>query len=36
MQDLYVMTRRGEAYEKRVMKGFKFVPLIGKKGWNGQ
>jgi protein-L-isoaspartate(D-aspartate) O-methyltransferase len=36
MQDLYVMTRRGETYEKRVMKGFKFVPLIGKKGWNGQ
>jgi protein-L-isoaspartate(D-aspartate) O-methyltransferase len=36
MQDLHILTRRGDAFEKRVMKGFKFVPLIGKKGWNGQ
>jgi protein-L-isoaspartate(D-aspartate) O-methyltransferase len=36
MQDLHVITRTGDLYEKKVVKGFKFVPLIGKKGWNGQ
>lgn len=36
MQDLHVITRNGDVYEKKVVKGFKFVPLIGKKGWNGQ
>jgi protein-L-isoaspartate(D-aspartate) O-methyltransferase len=36
MQDLVVVTRTGETYSRREMKGFKFVPLIGKKGWNGQ
>lgn len=35
-QDLYVVERTGEKYTKQEMKGFKFVPLIGKKGWNGQ
>lgn len=36
VQDLFVVTRNGETYSKRDIKGFKFVPLIGKKGWNGQ
>ena len=36
MQDLYVITRNGDLYDRKVVKGFKFVPLIGKKGWNGQ
>lgn len=36
MQDLHVITKSGDAFETRVIKGFKFVPLIGKKGWNGQ
>ncbi len=36
MQDLHVITRNGESFEKRIVQGFKFVPLIGKKGWNGQ
>lgn len=36
MQDLHVFTKTGETFESRVIKGFKFVPLIGKKGWNGQ
>ena len=36
MQDLFVLTKTNETFEKRVVKGFKFVPLIGKKGWNGQ
>jgi protein-L-isoaspartate(D-aspartate) O-methyltransferase len=36
MQDLHVFTKSGETFESRVVKGFKFVPLIGKKGWNGQ
>ena len=36
MQDLHVLTKLGDSFEKKVIKGFKFVPLIGKKGWNGQ
>ncbi|HTY37538.1 MAG TPA: protein-L-isoaspartate(D-aspartate) O-methyltransferase [Bacteroidota bacterium] len=36
MQDLHVFTKTGETFQNRVVKGFKFVPLIGKKGWNGQ
>ena len=36
MQDLHVFVKKGETFESRVVKGFKFVPLIGKKGWNGQ
>ena len=33
LQNLHVVCRRGERYETRVVSGFKFVPLIGKKGW---
>jgi protein-L-isoaspartate(D-aspartate) O-methyltransferase len=36
LQDLHVITKRGEFFEVRIAQGFKFVPLIGKKGWNGQ
>lgn len=36
IQDLHVIVRMGESFEKKVIRGFKFVPLIGKKGWNGQ
>jgi protein-L-isoaspartate(D-aspartate) O-methyltransferase len=36
MQDLHVISRNGDSYVKREIKGFKFVPLIGKKGWIGQ
>jgi len=36
MQDLHVFTKTGGTFETKVVKGFKFVPLIGKKGWNGQ
>ncbi|MBF8293998.1 MAG: Protein-L-isoaspartate O-methyltransferase [Bacteroidetes bacterium] len=36
MQDLHVITKIGDPFEKKVIEGFKFVPLIGKKGWNGQ
>jgi protein-L-isoaspartate(D-aspartate) O-methyltransferase len=36
MQDLHVFTKTGDTFETKVIKGFKFVPLIGKKGWNGQ
>lgn len=36
VQDLFVVTRDGDNFSKREIKGFKFVPLIGKKGWNGQ
>jgi len=36
MQDLHVFTKSGDTFEEKVIKGFKFVPLIGKKGWNGQ
>jgi len=32
-QTLTVITRRGEALERREVDGFKFVPLIGKMGW---
>jgi protein-L-isoaspartate(D-aspartate) O-methyltransferase len=35
-QDLHVITKKGSAFEVKVAEGFKFVPLIGKKGWNGQ
>ena len=33
IQSLVVITRRGEETERRVIEGFKFVPLIGKMGW---
>ena len=36
LQDLHVITKRGDAFELSIAQGFKFVPLIGKKGWNGQ
>jgi protein-L-isoaspartate(D-aspartate) O-methyltransferase len=36
LQDLHVITKIGETVETTEIKGFKFVPLIGKKGWNGQ
>jgi protein-L-isoaspartate(D-aspartate) O-methyltransferase len=34
MQSIVICTRRGEQFEKREERGFKFVPLIGKMGWN--
>jgi protein-L-isoaspartate(D-aspartate) O-methyltransferase len=34
IQSLWVITRRGSSYDRRVMDGFKFVPLIGKMGWS--
>lgn len=33
VQNLHVITRKQERFEARVITGFKFVPLIGKKGW---
>jgi protein-L-isoaspartate(D-aspartate) O-methyltransferase len=36
VQDLHVITKKGATFEVRIAEGFKFVPLIGKKGWNGQ
>jgi protein-L-isoaspartate(D-aspartate) O-methyltransferase len=33
VQDLHIITRRKDKFEKREIVGFKFVPLIGKKGW---
>ena len=33
-QSIQVITRLGDKYEATEMRGFKFVPLIGKKGWN--
>jgi protein-L-isoaspartate(D-aspartate) O-methyltransferase len=36
IQDLHVFTKTGDTFEKKVIRGFKFVPLIGKIGWNGQ
>jgi protein-L-isoaspartate(D-aspartate) O-methyltransferase len=35
-QDLHVIMKKGNVFEVKVAEGFKFVPLIGKKGWNGQ
>ncbi len=32
-QRITVVTRRGSSYETTEAHGFKFVPLIGKKGW---
>lgn len=34
VQSIRVVTRRGDKYESLDAQGFKFVPLIGKKGWN--
>ena len=33
VQTLYIITRTKEEYTSRQAAGFKFVPLIGKKGW---
>ena len=33
-QSIRILTRVGERYESLDVQGFKFVPLIGKKGWN--
>lgn len=33
IQSLIVCTRSGERFDRREIRGFKFVPLIGKKGW---
>jgi protein-L-isoaspartate(D-aspartate) O-methyltransferase len=33
-QSIRVVTRKGNTYESVDAYGFKFVPLIGKKGWN--
>jgi protein-L-isoaspartate(D-aspartate) O-methyltransferase len=32
-QAIQVITRKGAAFETQKVEGFKFVPLIGKKGW---
>jgi protein-L-isoaspartate(D-aspartate) O-methyltransferase len=32
-QTLVVITRRGESFDRHSLDGFKFVPLIGKMGW---
>jgi protein-L-isoaspartate(D-aspartate) O-methyltransferase len=36
VQDLRVITKSGEEFETKEVRGFKFVPLIGKKGWSGK
>ena len=33
VQDLHIITRRKDKFETKEIVGFKFVPLIGKKGW---
>jgi protein-L-isoaspartate(D-aspartate) O-methyltransferase len=33
VQSLVVCARRGEQFDRREVQGFKFVPLIGKMGW---
>jgi protein-L-isoaspartate(D-aspartate) O-methyltransferase len=33
-QTLVVMTRRGSQFDRREVEGFRFVPLIGKMGWD--
>ena len=33
IQDLAIITRVGDRYERKQINGFKFVPLIGKMGW---
>lgn len=34
IQSLIVCTRNGKTFDRREVYGFKFVPLIGKMGWN--
>ncbi len=33
LQNLHVIHRAGNHYQTRIAAGFKFVPLIGKRGW---
>jgi protein-L-isoaspartate(D-aspartate) O-methyltransferase len=33
LQDLCIIKRHGDTFESRGVAGFKFVPLIGTKGW---
>ena len=33
IQDLAIISRRGNEYDQKQINGFKFVPLIGKMGW---
>lgn len=33
-QTMHIITREGNSFETEEALGFKFVPLIGKKGWN--
>ena len=35
VQTLAVITRHGDRYDRREIESFKFVPLIGKMGWDG-
>ncbi len=34
MQQMNIVTRHGDEYDIKEVFGFKFVPLIGKKGWS--
>lgn len=36
IQDLHIITRRKDKFETQEIVGFKFVPLIGKKGWQAK
>jgi protein-L-isoaspartate(D-aspartate) O-methyltransferase len=36
VQSVRIVTRKGDNFESIDARGFKFVPLIGKKGWNGK
>jgi hypothetical protein len=33
MQQMNIVVRHGNEYEVKEVFGFRFVPLIGKKGW---
>ena len=33
IQDLAIITRIGDRFDRKTINGFKFVPLIGKMGW---
>ena len=33
-QTLVVITRRGDQFDRREVEGFRFVPLVGKMGWD--
>jgi len=34
IQDLHIITKRGDKYFTDIKYGFRFVPLIGKEGWS--